>query len=191
MSTGASILKDGPDFCHGFDCPKFTVTDKKEGYEVRKYEASKWVGVLVPSMNFSSAVDSAYTMLHDYISGKNSASTKIPMTTPVATKIEPGQGPACDSNFTTFFFVPYSLQSNTPTPTNQQLSLVNLPELTAYVGVFGGFEGDNDLITQATLLATALDKNKEEYVADYYFTAQYDPPTRTANRHNEIWFIAK
>lgn len=48
--------------------------------------------------------------LFDYISGGNSAKTKIPMTAPVVTKIEPGQGPNCESTFTMSFYNPYSYQ---------------------------------------------------------------------------------
>lgn len=52
----------------------------------------------------------AFMKLFDYISGGNSAKAKIPMTAPVLTKIEPGQGPNCESTFTMSFYNPYNYQ---------------------------------------------------------------------------------
>lgn len=52
----------------------------------------------------------SFMKLFDYISGGNSGKTKIPMTSPVVTKIEPGQGPNCESTFTMSFYNPYSYQ---------------------------------------------------------------------------------
>lgn len=52
----------------------------------------------------------SFMKLFRYISGTNSKQAKIPMTAPVLTKIEPGQGPNCESTFVMSFYQPYSLQ---------------------------------------------------------------------------------
>jgi hypothetical protein len=52
----------------------------------------------------------ALQKLFNYISGANSANAKIEMTAPVLTKIEPGQGPACNSAFTMSFYQPWKYQ---------------------------------------------------------------------------------
>ena len=178
-----------PWFCHDLDCPRYTVIEKHDGYELRKYEASKWVGTTIASMNYSYAVQEGFFRLFDYISGQNKAKTKVPMAAPVAVKIVPGQGPACESNFTVLFFTPFAYQANTPLPTNPQLSLVDLPAINAYVASFGGYENDAELQKHATELATILNKDKKQFVSDYYFTAGYDPPFRIIGRHNEVWFL--
>ena len=192
LSCAASIprSRDEPSFCNNLDCPKYTLVEKKEGYEVRKYEPSKWVGTTISSLNFTSASKVGFDRLFRYISGENSAKAKIPMATPVATKIVPGQGPACESNFTVLFFTPFAYQNNTPQPTNPQLALVNLPAITAYVESFGGFEDDKSLQEHAADLANRLIQDKMDYVQDFYFTAGYDAPSRVIERHNEVWFLA-
>ena len=179
-----------PPFCHDRDCPKFTVAETKDGYEVRKYEPSKWVGTVVSSMSWSSALDIGYKKLYAYREGENKEGTKLEMALPVVTKIVPSQGPACESTFTILFFVPFANQANTPEPTNKDVVIVNLPAVTAYVASFGGVENDELLQSSATKLGDALMRDKVNFVKDYYFTAEYDPPTVKTNRHNEVWFLA-
>ena len=190
VSLAVSIVKDEPSFCNGLDCPKYTLVAVKKGYEIRKYEATKWVGMTVPSMSFMAALHTAYGKIAAYISGANSASEKIPMATPIATKVVPGQGPACDSNFTVLLFIPFAYQSIAPAPTDPQVALVDLPAITAYVTTFGGWEADNELQQEASELANTLIDDRVDYVKDFYLTASYDPPTKDTGRHNEVWFLA-
>ena len=190
LSSAASIPRDEPSFCHDLDCPKYTLVDKKDGYEVRNYKPSKWVGTTISSVSYTKAVDTAFDKLFNYISGENTAKAKIPMAAPVATKIVPGRGPAHESNFTVLFFTPFAYQNNTPTPTNPELALVDLPAITAYVVSFGGYENDRSLQEYATDLTDRLNEDRVDYVKDFYFTAGYDSPYRIIGRHNEVWFLA-
>ena len=190
VSLAVPVLKDVPSFCDGLDCPRYTLIAVKKGYEIRKYEATKWVGTTVPSMSFTTALHIAYGKIAAYISGANSASEKIPMATPITTKVVPGQGPACDSNFTVLLFIPFAFQSKAPAPTDPQVALVDLPAVTAYVTSFGGWEADNELQEEASDLANTLIDDNVDYVKDFYLTASYDPPTKDTGRHNEVWFLA-
>ena len=188
MATSASDKP--PSFAHGLDCPKFTTTEMN-GYEIRQFEPSKWVGTTISSMNRKSAIMSGFRKLFKYITGNNSTKTKVPMAVPVATKIVPGQGPACESNFTVMFFVPFSRQENTPPPSDQSLSIINLPAMTAYVASFGGYENDKKVQEHTEVLVSNLERDGKDYVKDYTFTAGYDPPYRFFGRHNEIWLLAE
>ena len=185
-----------PPFCHSLDCPTYKVITQKSGYELRQYDASRWVGTLVPSLRWKEAVDKGMKMLEGYISGQNSANQKIPMATPVAAKIEPGQGPACASNFTVLFFVPFKYKQNTPKPNDSSIVIVDLPEIKAYVMSYSGNPSDSTVIMNAAKLAETLDIEDAKYVSDFYFAASYDPPydglfsNVAAQRHNEVWFLA-
>ena len=190
FSQAASIAQDEPVFCHDLDCPKYTLVAKKTGYEIRNYAPSKWVGGTFSGSSYTKAANEGFDLLFKYISGANSANEKIPMASPVATKIVPGPGSTGEKNFTVLFFTPFAYQTNTPTPTDPQLGLVSLPAITAYVGSFGGFESDAELQERTMELVNHLNKDRVAYVKDFYFTAGYDPPFRVIGRHNEVWLLA-
>ena len=173
-----------PSFCHDLDCPKFN------GYEVRHYLASKWVGTTVTSASYSAATAKGFEKLFQYISGDNSDDVKIPMAAPVASKVVPLSGGE-RFNFTTLFFVPFSYQSDTPVPTDHALSITNLPAMKVYVKSFGGFITNELLTTNLKDLKEQLAKDKLGYVKEYYFAADYDSPFKLTNRHNEVWLKAK
>lgn len=75
--------------------------------------AASWVSTSGTGMDKDSAMRGSFMKLFDYISGSNSNKKKIPMTGPVLTKIEPGQGPNCESTFTMNFYNPYTYQVHT------------------------------------------------------------------------------
>ena len=190
LSLAASIARDEPVFCHDLDCPKYTLVAKKTGYEIRAYAPSKWVGTTITGTSYREAAETGFDLLFKYISGANSANEKIPMASPVATKIVPGPGSTGEKNFTVLFFTPFAYQANTPTPTDPQLALVSLPAITAYVTSFSGYENDAELQERTLELVNHLNKDGVAYVKDFYFTAGYDPPFRVIGRHNEVWLLA-
>ena len=57
---------------------------------------------------------------------------KIAMTAPVINRAIPGQGPACENNFTMSFFLAPSLK-NPPQPGDARVFLSKLPQQTVYV----------------------------------------------------------
>ena len=57
----------------------------------------------------------------------------VDMTIPVTIKVEPGEGPNCESSFTMSFYLPVEYQENPPKPTNPALFVEERPELTVYV----------------------------------------------------------
>jgi hypothetical protein len=61
-------------------------------------------------MDKDTAMRGAFMKLFEYISGANSQKAKIPMTAPVLTAINPGDGPNCESTFTMSFYNPYTYQ---------------------------------------------------------------------------------
>lgn len=181
------VTADAPWFCHDLDCPAYTVLKEMEGYEVRLYNSSKWVGTVTVADSWSNGTSKGFPLLFDYISGQNEAQEKVPMTVPVTVKVLPGQQP---SNYTVQFFVPYAYQDNTPKPSNPAVFLSELPTLTAYVFQYGGFQTNSNIAEYAALLENYLKRDNVEYVPGVYFTGSYDTPYRIVDRHNEVWLLA-
>merc|ERR1719209_1450451 len=76
-----------PKFCRGNDCPKFTILNKTENYEVRKYESSRWASTTVQNLHdLNGAMRTGFMRLFNYITGNNEKGEKIAMTCPVRTK---------------------------------------------------------------------------------------------------------
>jgi hypothetical protein len=183
-----------PWFTHGLEYPKFqteSTSSDPDSYEVRKYEPSKWVYTSIKSFSLKDAAYSTFRPLANFITGANAASTKIPMTCPVAIRVDPSQGPACESSFTTHFYIPKAFQGDTPAPTNPNVKLIEYPAFTAYVISFSGFLNDERTLGHAKKLASLLERDRIDHVKEYYYFCGYDSPYRLFNRHNEVWFIGK
>jgi hypothetical protein len=183
-----------PSFCHGLNCPKYTVLAKGNGYEKRRYMASKWISIKIPSTSYNKAANEAFIMLYGYISGANSAGAKIPMAVPVATLVQPNscESEDCMTDYTVSFFIPFDYQKHTPAPTSSHLKMINLRPTIVYVTHFGGFMTNGVLARETKILQKHLDDNNQQYVSPtrYYFAVDYDSPFRITGRYNEIWLEA-
>ncbi|KAI8510414.1 Heme-binding protein 2 [Branchiostoma belcheri] len=172
------------------DCPNYKVVTSTADYEERLYEAARWTSTTIPDMEHRSAASTGFRRLFKYITGHNEKNIKIPMTAPVITKVEPGDGPFCKTDFTVSFFAPYADQAEgTPKPSDPEVFNNSLPEMTAYVRTFSGYAKDEDWTKQAETLAKSLDEAGKNYHKDHYYTAGYNSPFKPINRHNEVWFI--
>jgi len=177
--------------CHGLDCPKYTVTNTTKKWELRHYEATKWVATHAQAMNKSEVNSGMFQKLFKYISGANVNGTKIDMTAPVATKVVHGAGPNCRSDFTMHFMVPHQFWAAPPAPTDATVFIQDLPAMDVYVGSFGGRASDKDYIEAVEKLSNDLSNDGLDFTTDFFFEAGYDGPYTFFNRHNEVWLAKK
>jgi len=180
-----------PKFCNRLGCPKYKVIESHPDYELREYDMSKWVSTNAKEISWKQASYTLFMRLFNYIGGNNVKGEKVAMTAPVLMRIIPGQGPACEDDYTMSFFVDPSA-GNPPQPKDSKVSITPFKKQRVYVRSFGGYAmwTFTPWATQARKLAAAIG-DSSKYHTEQYYTAGYDSPMRLFNRHNEIWFIAK
>jgi len=185
MVTRATKL---PDFCNGLDCPKYALKNKTKDFEIRYYTNTVWYGTNLAGIDYNAANYKLFMRLFDYIQGANEKKMKIAMTAPVINRIIPGQGPACENNFTMSFFNSPKVV-NPPKPTDPTVFIHSFNAMTVYVTGFGGFADQQKYQEHALSLGKALDKAGIQFNKNVYYTAGYDSPFKLFNRHNEVWFM--
>jgi len=182
-----------PWYCHGIDCPVFTETNMtidNQIVEIRTYETAMWTSTIVMNTDLQEAENIGFNRDFDYIDGENADNASIPMTAPVLTYVNPGQGPNCQTNFTVSFYVPYAYQAPhkpPPQPTESTVFLNTYPKMTVGVLSFDGFGDQDVVIAKAAQLSNLLSQTDLKYDTINWFCAGYDPPFRITDRHNEVW----
>lgn len=181
-----------PWYCHGLDCPYFTVLEKGKDFEKRRYVGGTWASTTIETYLYAMAAPRGFKRLFNYIDEGNFLGVKIPMTSPVRVRMEPSCGAFCKQNFTVSFFMPKEYQSNPPPPLDRNVFIEKDKPATYYVKSSGGFKIDDlSIAHMANALAKDLDEADRRYEASEWFVAGYDPPFRISDRHTEVWIEEK
>jgi len=179
-----------PAFCNSNDCPKFVTAETGDGYELRRYEPAVWVSTSFTAFKYEEGSRDAFNRLFRYIQGANADGAKIKMTSPVASMFKPGTGPNCKSNFTMSFYIPYSIQSNAPAPTEATVFLESVPETSVYVRSYPGYTTEEDVMNNVMALSQAVG-DSTKFHREFFYRSGYDSPYKWWDRHNEVWLMAK
>jgi hypothetical protein len=174
--------------------PEYEVVASHGDFEVRRYAAIILVETQVES-DFERAGNEAFRRLFAYISGDNTAQSKIAMTAPVvqepsAEKIAmtaPVVQARGQSGWSVAFVVPaqYSLET-APRPNDPRVTLRLVPERTVAAVRFSGTWDEERFATRETALRSKLaEQGLQPTGAAIY--ARYNPPfTPWFMRRNEV-----
>ncbi|CAD7704789.1 unnamed protein product [Ostreobium quekettii] len=190
LAASRQVNGDSPWFCHGLDCPTYTVQETVDGVELRAYDAAAWVSTKVTGSSYAKAQITGFDILLKYIGGANSDGTKIAMTAPVRVRMLPTSS-GLEENFIFSFFLPFDYQLSPPTPTSPDVYIEEVPKMTVYVSSFGGYAKEATIVKTANDLLDALQNRGADVIEDSYFFCGYDNPFRVLDRHNEVWFVEK
>eukprot|EP01118_Nematostelium_gracile_P012594 TRINITY_DN4628_c0_g1_i1.p1 TRINITY_DN4628_c0_g1~~TRINITY_DN4628_c0_g1_i1.p1 ORF type:complete len:200 (-),score=56.47 TRINITY_DN4628_c0_g1_i1:75-674(-) len=183
----AAYAWDQPWFCHDDECPEYQLITNNSYFELRKYQPAKWVSTSIVGPSYDAAVATGFWRLFNYISGENNESQQIPMTVPVRVCVQPDET-STDSVFTVSFFLPFEMQDNPPSPTNDQLYIEADEGMTVAVYSYPGFNSGSIMYMSATGLKIMLSEAKIQFEEpDSFVYAGYDAPNTIENRHNEVW----
>jgi SOUL heme-binding protein len=181
--------------------PQYTVVQKSELYEIRKYEPYIVAEVVVPGPE-SEAGGQAFSLLGGYIFGKNKGERKLEMTspgvqTPVAapassTKIEmtaPVVQTPTQNGFLVQFMMPTAFTLATlPEPTDAKVKLRQVDGKTVAAHQYSGGWSQSNYDEHLTILKDALTKAGVKTQGEPMYSRYNGPMTPWFLRKNEIWF---
>ncbi|XP_078606363.1 uncharacterized protein LOC144879028 [Branchiostoma floridae x Branchiostoma japonicum] len=177
-----------PEFC-SLECLDFDSVCETDDYEIRKYREAKWVSTTVTDINLAKAGMRGFRRLAKYIDEENDAGVKMPMTQPVLMQVSTDRASPYTERYTVSLLLPKKYWDAPPKPTNSKVSIENTPEMVVYVKSYGGWASGSNANSNYADLVEKLKENNETFKDGFYFSAQYEDPFETTDRHNEIWVL--
>lgn len=164
--------------------PVYSVLEKRDGYEIRMYEAYIVAETIVDG-DQQTALRAGFTTIADYIFGNNTTKTSIAMTAPVldtpASEKISMTSPVLSSNVSEnariiAFVLPsaYTLET-LPIPNNPQVTLRKVPSQKVAVLSFTWYATQSRIEDKKDRLVTLLKKD-EVVTTSNPQVAQYNPP---------------
>ena len=171
-----------------YESPPYTVVESKEGYELRRYEASMWTSARMEkqeNVTDEKMNSNAFWSLFNYISGKtNVEKQKVSMTAPVLVKNEPE-----DIGMKMSFYLPKENQEAPPQPSESHVATDAWPVTDFYVRQFSPPNSKIEhFLTNKEDMVKAMERDGLKLKDKFeWMRAGYDPPFKIANRRSEVW----
>ncbi|PIP87285.1 heme-binding protein [Candidatus Campbellbacteria bacterium CG22_combo_CG10-13_8_21_14_all_36_13] len=164
--------------------PKYSVLEKKDGYEIRQYEPYIIAYVEVEG-GYREALNKGFRLVADFIFGNNKSNSKIAMTSPVqemeSEKIAMTspviEGEIDDVGLHTISFVmpsKYTLDT-IPVPNNEKVFIKEVPERKVAVLSYSWYPNDSRIAVKKQKLINMLENDSVEFVGKPE-SAFYNPP---------------
>lgn len=175
--------------------PQYTVTQRNEVFEVRRYEPYIVAEVLVPGPA-DKAGNQGFAILADYIFGKNKGATKMQMTapvsqTPVPVKIDmtaPVTQSVAQGGFLVQFVMPRTYTTATlPEPIDTRIVLRELAQRSVAVIRYSGSSGQANYDKHLSQLRGGVEQSAIATHSEPVFSRYDAPYVPTFLRRNEIW----
>ncbi len=177
---------------------EYTVTSRTSTYEIRTYPRHIVAQTVVPG-DYRSGMNSGFRIVANYIFGGNVAKQPIAMTAPVVSTSAPtakGVQIAMTApvvinenanSQTVSFGMPKGYTMETlPTPNDDRVRLVEVPEKTVAVARFWGFRSDRVINRSTTKLIANLAKDKIETIGSASYAGYNGPGTPPWMVRNEV-----
>ena len=160
-----------------YEEPPFNIIHETDVYEIRHYVNRLAVQATNNKQN------STFRMLFNYISGKNTNSEKIKMTTPVTQLNE-------NSDMVMQFYLPETFTEETaPTPTDPRVKLVTIKEGYYAVIRYSGRTTNQNFNKHKKILKDNLIEDKIKIVGPAIKAIYNGPFTLPILRRNEVMYL--
>lgn len=174
--------------------PKYTVLEKKDGYEIRSYAPYIEAQVTV-SGTYRETMSSGFRILAGYIFGGNTTKQSISMTTPVTERqsesiamTAPVVEVLTDTGERVVAFVmpeAYTL-ATLPTPNDKRIEIVEVPVHTSAVVRYSGYNNTETVAEMKAKLLEYLKRDDRVVVGVPRSAGYYPPSTPPFMMRNEI-----
>ncbi|XP_067865927.1 heme-binding protein 2-like [Heterodontus francisci] len=173
-----------PYFCaEAEDCYSFMTVCRDSEYETRAYEPSTWIGTRIfPREGRYRAV----ARLSEYFNKKNLPGIQIERTAPILTIFVNINGVPTETSV--YSMLPRRLFNNPPIPRDVTVFIKQFPPMTVFVKSFGGWF--TNIRQKAQDLFEDLLRQRESFLQNRFYTAQYNGPLTLFSRHNEVWYLS-
>ncbi|XP_071551218.1 heme-binding protein 2-like [Panulirus ornatus] len=170
----------------------YTVIKNAETYQVRVYPPTKWACAQTNKSEDKKEGMRMFMALFDYIDGMNDMEMEINMTVPVSMRKDK-KGADGTKWCQMCFYIPSALQETTPQPQGDRVFIQERPRMMFATRTFGGYMMRMKQWKAEKVILQEDLKMAEEPGVDFSSTywAVYDPPMKTTNRRNEVWFPMK
>lgn len=179
--------------------PKYTVLEKRDGYEIRQYESYIIAETEVPE-GYEEGLRSGFSVIAEYIFGNNTTNSSIAMTAPVIETVNSSEkiemtvpvintveGTTDGKRRTVSFVLPskYTLET-LPKPNNTAVTLREVPSRKVAARKFTWYATESRIASQKRILIEKL-KTDGVVTEDILQVAQYSAPASFPLTHrNEI-----
>ncbi|XP_076448353.1 heme-binding protein 2-like [Babylonia areolata] len=192
-TTGPATAPYDPPMCKRFPCPPSSLKEDMKSYRKEYFPEAWYAKVHVEGKPMISALFAAYDKLSKYFNGANEDLARLPMTSPIIFRVDPGEpgGMFSPRNFTLFFYIHPKVKLPPPAPLDKEIVVLEVNSYTLYVRTFSSYTVNYaDWMRELLQLAADVESNGEEYRKEYFYFATYDSPYHLNNRINEVQLLA-
>ncbi|KAK7880630.1 hypothetical protein WMY93_032726 [Mugilogobius chulae] len=171
------------DYCKDKICPKFIVTNSKEKYEERLYEASDWICTVLSGTSISD-ITSGCDRLKDFTKQQNQALGVDIGDKVYPTVVSQQEGPSGKQ-----YELCWMVDPKVTLKTNINVDQVTVKTLSKGQVFVRSFEGPPSLGAgqeNAEKLKRDLEEAGESFLPNTFYGAGYESPF-SLSHHNEIW----
>lgn len=160
------------------EMPKYRVVKKLGEVEIREYPSWILAQTSLKKSDYDQEGSNGFRTVAGYIFGGNQSQQKIAMTAPVIMKMG-------DSASMSFVMPSEYNMQDLPTPSNNQVKLIQENSKILAVIRFGGYSSTDKIKKYADQLYSELKSNKLETRGELLFLG-YNAPWDVTNRRNEV-----
>lgn len=180
-----------------YEAVPYEVLNKTKDYEIRRYPTFRYAEASETGVGMMTANGRNFRKLFGYISGRNEAQQKIPMTVPVLQPLHKDENGGYVEDYSMMFWLPSKFQESPPKPTKaekstDQVEIIEWGDEVVYVRTYSWWAFETLIRYNENKLRQSLEENGLKAGIDYdpttVYSASYNSPWQIFGRQNDVMF---